>query len=272
MKIKDNISKSDRTLSNKGYTLVELIIYLAISTIVILLSMNLIKAITQSYAHEKGISEVQSSGRDVTAIMARDIVNAGFKTFLANGTTLTTVARVKGNNTYTGADNNASIFYVNNGNLDQLAFKMIVISAAPTTLTELDSIVYSVTSDNMLIRRKFVMTAANAIIVPPATLPTMPSTPNQIDTLASSGIECMRFEFSTDNTTWATAPVVGTISSIKAIRLFVILRTNQQSLETKGVASYSLDNANGLVYTCPTGDKYIRRQYTETIEVENNGL
>ena len=261
--------------TNRGFTLVELILYLAISTIVLLLAMNLIRVSAFNYTHEKGISEVQSAGRDVTAIMARDIVDAGFKTFVGrkvNNTadSLIVVPRVRACDpvNYKTVDASASVFFTPDvGNFDVFSFKMAKISsnASPASLVELDSVVYSVTSGS-LTRKTYSVSAANI-----ATTPLTAVALSRTDILAVSGVEAMKFEFSVNGADWSTTLQPGLRSAIRYVRIFVVVKTDNQSLVQKGAGQFIFDSANNLSFTSPN-DKFIRRQYTETVQMENNGL
>lgn len=73
-------------MNNKGITLIELVIYIVLLSLVLLLIGTPFKTMLSSFSSGKKTSALQSETRDVTAMIARDLRNTGLKTYLLSGT------------------------------------------------------------------------------------------------------------------------------------------------------------------------------------------
>lgn len=72
-------------MSNKGITLIELIIYIALTGFVIALISSPFKTMLKSSAANKEISKIQSSSRDALSMLSREIRNTGLKRYPMSG-------------------------------------------------------------------------------------------------------------------------------------------------------------------------------------------
>ena len=70
--------------NSRGVTLIELLIYVVLFTIVSVLIGSQVKTMLRGYTGGRRISSIQSDSRDVLAMIGREIKNTGFKTYLTN--------------------------------------------------------------------------------------------------------------------------------------------------------------------------------------------
>lgn len=68
-------------MNKKGVTLVELLIYVTMFSVISLLIGSQMKSMTKSFSGGKAISVLQSGSRDALAMMTRDICNTGYKQY-----------------------------------------------------------------------------------------------------------------------------------------------------------------------------------------------
>lgn len=73
-------------MNKKGYTLVELMIYMVLGLLVVGYSMNAMKQISTNYVRGREVTKLQQNGRDAINLMARDLVNTGFKYYIKKDT------------------------------------------------------------------------------------------------------------------------------------------------------------------------------------------
>ncbi len=122
---------------NKGYSLVEMIIYLAILSIVSVLILNTLLSFTESYRTLAVLRVVEHSGIDSMERMTRDIRSA-YGVDLPNSTFGTSPGVLTLNSTISGASKTTK-FYVQNGTLkvDVNGAYFGPLTSANTTVTNL---------------------------------------------------------------------------------------------------------------------------------------
>jgi len=74
-------------LNRKGFTVTELLIYIALLGLVSLLIGKQFKSLTDNYAKGKQVSRQQSDARDVVTMISREIRNTGLKVYLQSSGT-----------------------------------------------------------------------------------------------------------------------------------------------------------------------------------------
>jgi hypothetical protein len=70
-------------MNNRGITFIELILYLALFTIVSLLIGKQFKVLVNNFSAGKRITRQQTDSRDILGLMTREIQNTGMKVYLA---------------------------------------------------------------------------------------------------------------------------------------------------------------------------------------------
>ncbi len=246
-------------MNTRGYTFVEMMLYMVIALIVIGLSLSLIRHTARSYTRTRRISKMQLDGRNTVMMMAREIKNMGFKVYLIekppnSGTYVdTTIPNITtGEDGEAGVDGNSSFYFFPGNPGDKLEiFKARLDNDGEHVSTE--RIEYSLTAGNVLQRSIRVHNAGawGAVSI----------------TELTENIEALQFQFSVDNITWVD-DVVGIKQNIRGIRIFILVRTNRET-DINVDKTYVL----GDISIGPTStDRYLRRLYEETVEVLNNGI
>ncbi|MFW5774885.1 MAG: PilW family protein [Chitinivibrionales bacterium] len=95
-------------MNNKGLTLVELVIYVAMVGIVSILILSQMKMINLNFDSGRKISGLQSESRDVTAMLAREIRNTGFKT-IYNPSGSNTLSKITVPGTFISSDSSSFV-------------------------------------------------------------------------------------------------------------------------------------------------------------------
>ncbi len=255
MQVKDDIS------AEAGVTLVELTLYMLFASLIIFYALSMATSASRSYVRGREVSKIQSNGRYAMAILARDVMNTGYKAALSDETGVLRVKQFSG--TWVGdrvepspsADSAGSINFYEGIPGDTLEiFKAEMIN---DTLDEVIRARYFLDSNNIMwrITRKFDSSAVNYWV--------------DGDTVAlSKNIEALQFRFSTDGVNWFDDPV-GNRNKIRAIQMEILMRTGREVTGPTG-NSYIMGN---IVFTPPAEDaQYLRRRYLEIVEVVNNGI
>lgn len=244
-----------KTSKNSGFTLIELILYMLIAAIVVGFSFSMIGSVSQGYTQERRKSKMQTEGRNAVTMMAREIINTGFKIYLkGNGASPEIFSRTIIPNVTTGADgetgvNGASSFYYTPGNpCDELeTFKATLNNTGD--LVNVDRVKYKVEGTDLFrirrVRNGGGWDAAEK-------------------TLLAENIEALQFRFSENKKDWDN--IITDKSLIKAIQIILLVKTSK-TVEIKTDKTYDLGN-----FDLSKNDKYLRRVYKETVEVVNNGI
>lgn len=252
-----NPLKRKGIMNSRGYTLIELVMYIIIASIVITIALSSMRSVSKTYTRDRRKSKMQTQGRNAVTIMAREIVNTGVKVFLNNngGDGTFTIDNVP--NTTTGEagdpvdignDTNSSFYYTHANPADELEiFKATLGNDGQPQETA--RIRYYL-NNNTLQRDIKIHNGAEW---------------GAATTLEIAyNIEALQFQFSTDKSTW-TNNITGIKSNIKAIRIFLLARS-QHTTDMTIQKTYNLGNI-----TLSKNDKYLRRIYDEKVEVINNG-
>lgn len=257
-----SLKRTDRRCQS-GVTLVELMIYMVFAFVVISFALNMTNAASKGYVRGREISKVQSNGRYAMAILARDVMNTGFKSILSTETGVLRVKQFDG--TWTGkqvvplgtpADSGASFLFSKGDPGDTLEIFKAELNSDGT----LDQVVRA----RYHLDKEHVMWRITQIY-----------DPGEVDfwrdgdTLAlSKNIEAFQCRFSIDGINWNDDPN-GNRNKIQAIQLEILMRTERE-VSGPTEQSYSVGD---ITFTPPAGDaQYMRRRYLETVEVVNNGV
>ncbi len=251
----------NRLASKRGISLVELILYITFAFIVISFALSLVTSSAQAYVRGREVSKIQSNGRYAMAIVARDVMNTGYKSMFLDSSGVTLFRRLNG--TWTGTkvtvsppvDSAASFLFTPGDPNDTLEiFKAELLPSGA-----LDKVIraqYTLDSNRILwrITREYDSTVVGNWIAG--------------DTLAlSKNIEAFQCRFSTDGVNWLDDPS-GTRHQIVAIQLELLIRTDREVSGTPAT-SYTIGN---VTFTPPSSDtRFLRRRYMEIVEVVNNG-
>ncbi len=256
------VHKSLKINNSHGYTLVELIIYSVIALIVIGFSLSLIRTTSVSYTRDRRKSRMQTEGRNAILMMAREIVNTGFKTYLKYNvnvdTTLTTI-----DHTTTGGTNEW-----NEGNPDGESSFMYYAADAGNYNDSLE--IFKANLDNNgqnPVQERIKYFLDGNILKRTRKEYTGAPWGNETTIELADNIEALQFRFSQNKYDWNINNPAGIKKTIQAIRIYLLIRTNK---ETDFNIEKTYDLGNGITIS-PTGDRYLRRLYIETVEVVNNG-
>ncbi len=252
--------KYSENKQNRGFTLVELMIYIVLVSMIISYAFSLLTTTSRSYVRSREVSKVQTNGRYAAAILARDVMNTGYKTILLEEDGVTRIKQLPG--TWTGnfavvspADDSAASFLFFPGNpCDTLE----IFKAEMDSVNILDEVVrirYTIDDNNILWRttQTFDSTVTgNWVAGAPLAL--------------SKNIEALQFRFSENGSDWFDN-LSGNRDLIRSIQIELLVKTEREVIGKTG-KSYSM----GDIIITPTGtdEYYIRRHYTEIVEIVNN--
>lgn len=239
---------------SSGYTLIELILYISISSVIVLFTFSIMRSASMGYTTERRKGFIQTKGKDAIAIMSNEITNTGFKIYLQkiDGVFYTDTLPMitTGENGEAGLDGNSSFFYTPSDSLDELViFKGSLNSQGEKV--SIDRVTYRVR--NGVLERELFQYDESAFKWDSVTTWEL-----------ASNVEALKFQFSTNNETW-TNSIAGVKSNIKSMRIYLLLRTETTS-STKIKMEYTI---NSKVYK--RDDTYTRRLYQESVEIANNG-
>jgi type II secretory pathway pseudopilin PulG len=134
-------------LNNRGVTLLELVIYIALFAGVAILIGRQMQSSTKGFMHGKEVLSVQSESRDLMAMISRDIKNTGLKSYLVN----------IGSNDYSiVVENDAyyadgSSFQFTEGDPgDQLTIRRARFDQNGTYLGQVDSVKFTMRQDSLI--------------------------------------------------------------------------------------------------------------------------
>lgn len=241
--------------NKKGYTLVELMIYMFSATIVVFFTFSLMRTTSITYTKERKKSSMQTDGKNAISIMGREIMNTGFKSYFVKSDSGLTYKKMPmitlGENGGKGADRDASLSYLNGNPYDLLMFYKGEVSLSGE-FSAITRVTYSV-SDSTLNRSLSTLDTASL------------SWGTEQTYAIASNIEALQFEFSTDHINWSNS-IDHKAHEVKAIKIHLLIRTNQK-VDIKTDKTYTLGSLE-----ITRSDNYLRRVYTKTVEVVNNGI
>jgi len=248
-------------ISCRGISLVELMLYITFAFIVITFALSLVTQAAQTYVRGREVSKIQSNGRYAMAIMARDVMNTGYKTFILDSTKIGRMRQLAG--TWTGSKvtntptiDSAGSFLFSAGDPNDT---LEIFKAEMTRPNVLDKVIrarYTLDSNHILWRITQVFDS------------TVSGNWKAGDTLTlSKNIESFQCRFSNDGINWIDNPA-GIRHQVVAIQLELLMRTDREVAGTTA-QSYSIGN---ITFTPPANDaNFLRRRYLEIVEVVNNG-
>lgn len=265
----------------KGYTLLELMMYMLVAIMVIGFAFQMISRTQKQYGQQRSMSIMQGEGRNSIYIISADIQNCGFKNFLqetGSGTNIYVLTRIAG---ITTNEDDVTTPEASPGDGDASFYAKDGGTGAFDTLEFFKGSIDSDGDFEKVVRITYVVESNNLIRYEKKATQTTPSTidwsvaPTDIDTATIvENVEALQFEFSTDKVNWVDDPT-GIKSQIKAIRVNILIRTNRTVAQPAVSNTYKVTRiGNDLeAGTEVTVDgNHLRRLYTETIEVVNNGL
>ncbi len=246
-----------RGMNSHGYTLVELILYSVIALIVVGFSLSLIRTTSKSYTRDRRKSRMQTEGRNAVLMMAREIVNTGFKTYLDEDEgvyTQTTVGNTTTGDVYPGsgesADDKMSSFTSTPGAIyDELEIIKITLDNNGEH-DETQRIRYYMSGTTLMRGLRLFSGGWGG------------ESPMEI----ANNVEALQFRFSTDNNSWTDDPE-DSKKDVVAIQIHLLIRTSKE-VAMKVNKTYTLGDVTIIP---PTDERYLHRLYVETVEVVNNG-
>jgi len=257
MQLNDNKKRDTHT---RGISLVELMLYITFAFVVITFAMSLVTEAAQFYVRGREVSKIQSNGRYAMAILARDVMNTGFKTILVENAGVLSVSQFQG--TWTGSaiggtpplDSAASFLFSPGDPADTLEIFKLEMENTDAT--------------GDVIRARYALDTSRVLWRITRIYDASTGTWGAGDTLAlSSNIESFQCRFSNDGVNWVDNPT-GIRHQIVAIQLELLMRTDRE-VDGTTAQSYTLGN---ITFIPPTGsERFLRRRYTEIVEVVNNG-
>ncbi len=252
-----------RIKDKKGITLVELMIYLVISTVVIGYALSTITATSQNYVRSRETVKLQTAGRNSMLLLARDFSNMGYKTILVDtGGGNTEIRQLPG--TWTGADNVVTPLLDSAGSfLFQAGFPHDTIEIFKAEMIRDDSL-------DEIIRVQYVVDSATATLLRISQpLDTAGFVWGDRDTMTIlQNVEAIQYRFTTDGINWHDNPT-GIRDQVEEVRIELLAR----SLRTMRITTNKEFVVGGTQFsTADTSrSKYMWRLYQETVEVTNNG-
>jgi type II secretory pathway pseudopilin PulG len=245
-----NQKQSAKTF-RQGYTLVELLVYMLVATIVISLALSLMRTSAKGYRIGSAKTTVQEIGREVIAMSLREIGNMGFKWYIKKGPP-DSLKRV--DSTFIPADSSSFRFWKGSHG-DSIEIRKASLNDSGQLLS-IEKIRYSLRSSE-LTRTLCTLNQSTKAWSTPDTM------------VLATNVEALQFQFYNAMTKAWQDTVSGTNKKkIKAIRVFVLVSVNSNTdvqHETSFIFADDTVSANA-------GDGYVRRLYRDIMEVENNGL
>lgn len=237
-----------------GYTLIEVVLYLLISSVVMWQAFSLFNMVSKKYKNESDLSTMQGDGRNALVMMAREIKNTGFKFFLRESpATVFTCQRIAmlttQENGDAAADATASFTFIPGDRSDILEiYKATLDDQGQNPIQE--KIRYSLKADTL---QRIYETFAGGAWQGTTTTELM------------TNVNALQFQFSTDRNTWVDNPA-GNRHNMKAIKIIILLQCKNPS-SMKFTHNF---NVGDKVFTY-SNDSYQRRILEEIVEVINNG-
>lgn len=271
-------------MNRNGYTLVELLIYMVLGLIVVGYSLTAINHLSKNYVTGREVTKMQQSGRDAINVLARDLVNTGFKYYLNRDTVLAGIPprdstvfekRPTRNSvdslylfgSYTGfyvdasepADSSAS-FFISSGAVSD------TIETFRSRLVKIDKIgsvlrtKYFIKNDTLLrVTQEF--TKKN--LVSDNIAWKSPDTVALIENAAG-----LQFQFSENGYTWIDDPEIAAVRhKMRYIRISLVIASQRESVV--GTETDSIAVANTKI---ARSGSHLYRTYEQVVTILNNGV
>lgn len=273
-------------MNARGYTLSELLIYMVLAGLVISYSMQTLGSMSKNYVTGREVTKMQQTGRDAVNVLARDIVNTGFKYYLNRDTIISptggdsVIFEVKPSrfsedslflygsysssyiDTTSGAlpkDSSASFFEYSGPVSDTLEiFRSKLILADSVGYIERTK--FFIQNDTLL-RITRICTSKTLI---GGSLEWLSD-----DTLALlDNAKALQFQYSRDGYTWTHTPTVENIRhEIQHIRIELLVASSREADMNFGDKIVSLGNTTVL-----SDGKYFFRKHEKVVTLQNNGI
>lgn len=285
------MSVDKKIVHNQGVTLVELMVYIVLGVLVVSYAMATMKSVSKQYVHGREVAKMQQNGRDAINIIARDLVNTGFKYYIytwlddngneqyetrpkrgLNGSADTTFlyasynSKVKQFGVYSdstvSADSAASFLYWNTSN-----YPGDEIITYRSKLVRSDSVgsvervrYYLDTGDSTLYRAVDICDNTNLCIGGNIVWKDGPRVGVVENVIA------FQLQFSSNGIVWEDAPIDK--AAVKYVRVELVIHSERESafggkLDTNIVGDYTIPL---------TGDSHLYRKYSRVIPMVNNGI
>jgi prepilin-type N-terminal cleavage/methylation domain-containing protein len=135
-------------LNKKGFTLVELLIYVALFSIIFVFFGRQLKSLSNFYASGKEVAREQADSRDIVSIMARDIRNTGLKWYL-NCPTPDNCTKIRAPGVFVSATDTSSFIHAQGTIGDALTIMKARINKSTGNLDGVDSIKYYLSGNTL---------------------------------------------------------------------------------------------------------------------------
>ena len=261
--------------NKKGYTLLELMLYMTMAVMIIGFSMNMIGITQKQYGHQRSMTRLQGEGRNAIYIIAADLQNTGLKYFLDEvSTDVFELKKIDGVITHKDSSvaegsrdpspgtGDASLYIGNQeaeGDFDSIeVFKGILDEDGD--FERVLRVKYAVRGSTLM-RYEMQAPGTNYEVTSWNPLPKADST------IIAENVEALQFEYSENKIDFNDAPTDK--QNIKAIKITLLIRTKRTVSQKAAESSYQITTGGNTVDV--TGN-FLRRLYTETVEVANNGI
>jgi prepilin-type N-terminal cleavage/methylation domain-containing protein len=238
------------TRRNRGFTIIELMITMTITSFMILGSVTFLVSARQSNQLQTALSDVNSSGRFGLDQISRDLRMSGYREEDWTAGALDVVVSAIHGESADGGDSISIVYegfrdcaFVSLGTMEDLDGDGVAETARPGLVTN----VYRVLDGNLLCN----------------------------DQSITSGIEEMQVYFGEDTDAnespnrWVAPDAVGlNMERVVSVRVHLLASTSGNSDLSRGVQRYWFDNAYRNT-TDPVDDGQIRREYLVTVALRN---
>lgn len=269
---------------NKGYTLAELMIYMVLGLIVVGYSLTAINHLSKNYVTGREVTKMQQTGRDAINLLARDLMNTGFKYYLLRDTvkvgtpprdsTIFDKRPTRSSNdslflfgSYTGSyvdasepSDSAASFFISSGDISD------TIETFRARLVQVDKIgsversKYFIQNDTLM--RVFQENKKKNLVMGSIDW-SSPDTVAVIENAAG-----LQFQFSENGYDWIDDPeMAGTRDKMRYIRISLVIASQRES--TLGVQTDSISIANTKI---ARSGSHLYRTYEQVITIHNNGV
>ncbi|MBN1981042.1 MAG: prepilin-type N-terminal cleavage/methylation domain-containing protein [Chitinivibrionales bacterium] len=232
-----------------GYSLLEMVLAVAISSIIIMVAFSSMIASSKSFAASKSRTKVNSGVRDALKLMVREMENTGYKLYLkeepaGSGIILKQIAP----NVVLG--NGASLRFGKGNPSDSIDVYMAKLNG-DGTLHHVERIQYFLSNQKIY---KNLWTCTTGAWSEPTSM------------ILCENVEALQFQFSPDRMNWSNEmPAPQTIKAVK------ILALTKMNLGMTGTTF--LDYPIGDIRIAPaSSDRDTRLILEETVEIMNNGI
>ena len=244
------------TIGERGFTLVELMIALFVSSLVMATIVSVYIAQTRQYSEQDDISNIQQDLRGILVLLPMDIRLAGCDPTESNAAGIVAATQTLFQFT---RDIGGDLVNANSGDGDVFdANENIVIGLAAGNDTDNNGIVDNGGLD-------WSSTGSIGRLAGIAGLPTQPLQPQLIDAIADN-IEALEFNYILDDGTASLAPSIP--NKIREVQISLLARATNPARGFINTSTYT--TASGVVWD-PPDDNFRRRMVVTSIQLRNMG-